>query len=184
MLRVRTLFTGVDGSPYYSNLYFPGTLSTDAQSRADAVRTFWFGLTTLLRTPMLATIDPFVPVISESTGEVTGGFTVTPPAQVGFTSTGAAMPPANQMLIRLSTPTYFAGRRLKGKLYIPGLTENTNDPGGVVSPTDRGTVLTALAPLLTGANRLGVWSRKNGAFVQVDGASAWEKWAMLRSRRD
>lgn len=184
MLRVRSIFTGVAGAPYYSNLYFPGLISTDAQDRVNEVATAWDGCKTLLRTPMSIQVEGFVPVIDEVSGDITGSFTVTEPAPVGCVGTQEAMPPANQMLMRLSTPTYFAGRRLQGRMFIPGLTEASNDSGGVVSPNDSAVILDAFEPITTGPDRIGVWSRKNGAFVQVDGVSIWNQWSVLRSRRD
>lgn len=184
VLRIRSIFEGVAGSPYYSNLYFGGTISTDAEERADRVMAFWNLLNTSLTTPMTVRIDPFVASIDEPTGEITGGFTITPPTPVQFTNTTTQLPRFTQLLVKWSTPTYNGGRRLQGRMFIPGFCEVNNNAGGRPDDAIRAAVLTNLQPLITGPDRVGVYSKTFGVFSQVDGASVGAEWAVLRSRRD
>nr|CRY97413.1 hypothetical protein [uncultured prokaryote] len=184
MLRIRTVFTGVAGSPYYSNFYFDNVAtSVEANELADLVHDLWDGLKSVLRAGMVAQIDPFAPTISPSTGEITGSFAVSAPP-VTFTNVNQALPPATQALVTLSTGVFVGGRQITGRVFVPGYTEGSNGVDGTFSIADAGVLQGRFAALATGTDRIGVWSRKNGEFQQVSSVTVATKWAVLRSRRD
>lgn len=185
MLRIRSLWTGVAGSPYYTNMYF-GTdnTSVEAQARATAVRTMVSQWMSSVRTDLTWNLDPQALVIDPATGLASGEFTVTGNPIAG-TGAGDPLPPFTQLLARLNTPGFSSGRRIRGHLFIPGFVESTSAAGG--RPTDgiKTVVGDALNNFIgTGDSRVGVWSRKAGTFTEVSGITVAADWAVLRSRRD
>lgn len=184
MLRVRSLLTGVPGSPFYSNLFFEGTLSSDAQAAADAVGAFWATVGQLMAPPLVINVDPFVPNITPLGGEIIGGFTITPPVTVGGTGAGVALPAATQMLAQLLTGAYAGGRAIRGKFNLPWVTEEHNVGNGTPSENGRALLQSAFEDLIAAGPALQVWSRKNGNAADVTDVTISPKFAVLRSRRD
>lgn len=184
MMRIRVLWTGVGGSPYYSNFYFPDGLSTAAQQHATDIRNILAGFTTSLRAGLVAAVQPEVLVIDPATGDATGAFIINPGASVTFTSTAEALPPFTQLLVRLRTDAFVGGRRVQGRFFMPGWTEASNQQGGTPLSALVSGIADNFAAVITGTDRMGVWSRKGGTFTQVTGLSAGTQWAVLRSRRD
>jgi len=160
LVRVQTLWTGVAGSPYYTNLYALGPGSTNnGLDLANAWRTFLNTMAPTLRTGMLATIDPEVLEFDETNGNVTGsGITTAGP--VSFTGAGDALPPANQLLIRWATDGIVHNRRVRGRTFLPGALEAHNDAQGNVLPALGTPTLSALnAFLTTMSGRLRIWAQ-------------------------
>ena len=184
MLRVRSILTGVAGTPWYSNLYFNGTLSTDAQAAVDAVYAMWVEYGNYMSPRISINIEPFVASLSPSTGQPTGGFTTTAPAASGGSAAGDLLPPATQALGTFNTGAYAGGRAIKGKIFLPGLTESASDQLGQVADTVRSGLVSALNNLITAAPELVVYSKKNGQVYTVGTATVAKDFAVLRSRRD
>lgn len=184
MIRIRSLLTGVPGSPFYSNFFFEGTLSSDAQAAADLVGTFWSQVDVLMAPGIVVNIDPFVPTITPLGGEITGGFTITPPPSSVGAGAGVALPPATQMLGQLLTGAYAGGRAIRGKFNLPWVTEEHNVGNGIPSPEGRALLQSSLEAIVAGGPALQVWSRKNGNAADVTDVTISPKWAVLRSRRD
>lgn len=184
MLRVRSLFTGVPGSPYYSNLFFAGTLSTDASAAVASVQTFLGKVMVLCANPLQVQIEPFVASIDPATGDVVGGFTTPPNSPIAATGAGSPVPPSSQMLAQLRTGVYVAGREVRGKYNHPFVTEEQNVGSGTPAPGAVSVLLGAFNDMLATGPDLLVWSRKNGAAPAVSAVTVSPKWAVLRSRRD
>lgn len=184
MMRIRVVMTGVAGSPYYANHYFPDGLSTDAQDQAQRVHDCYNGFATSLRTPLSIAVDTFVPTIDPATGDITGSFDITPIAPSGCTNVNDPLPPRTQLLARWNTPTYVGGRRVQGRTFLPGLCENWNVSGGRPASEILAIAQTQFSTLTTGEDRVGVWSRKNGTFNQVSGVSISTEWSTLASRKN
>lgn len=184
MLRVRSLFTGVAGSPFYSNLFFAGTLSTEAQDAVDGVRAMWARYEIIFRTPMQISVEEFVPSIDPATGNVTGGFVTDPDEPLQCTNTGEALPPATQAVANLLTNTYIGGRRLRGKCFLPGWTVGSNTATGLMESDARQYVQDGFNDLIASGPDLLVWSRKNGQTAPVAAVTVPSQWGILRSRRD
>lgn len=183
MYRVRTVFTGVAGAPYYSNLYFAEEGGTAAQARG-AVNAVWANMLAQFRTGLVFTIEQDVPVVDEVTGDVirvdNGGAAYT---GIG-TSANDPLPPATQLLMRLRTGAYVNGREIRGRCFIPGMTENNSDQGVPVVGI-RSTLDGLFASLVGSTNaQLVVWAKTRATYAVVNSASAWNQWSVLRSRRD
>lgn len=184
MIRVRSLLTGVPGSPFYSNLFFEGTLSTDAQAAVDAVRAFWVKIAVLMAPGILINIDPFVPTITPAGGQVTGGFTIVPGTVIPGVGAGTTVPASSQLLAQLLTGQYQAGRQVRGKFNLPWVTEEHNVGQGIPSAAAMDLLQDAFEDLIAAGPALQVWSRKAGNAADVSAVTVSPKWAVLRSRRD
>lgn len=185
MIRVRTIFTGVQGAPYYSNLYFTGDTLLDAQEAHAKVATFWNNARTHIRAGTSITIQGDVPEIDPATGDITVMHAVTPVNWLG-TDSGEMLPPATQALVQFKTGSYVGGRQIRGRMFIPAQMESDNVAGllgsGYITFLN-GLLTTLLVPTASGAQPV-VWSRTHGVDPIVTSATTWLQWAVLRSRRD
>lgn len=182
LYRVRTAGTGAVGAPYVNTLNFSDSGGFTAQDCVDAVGTFWDSIKNLLHTSLTLTSEPAVAQLALD-GTLQGVETTTPFSHSG-TSGSEPLPFATQMLVQLTTDTVVNGRILRGRIFIPALTESSNDNG---RPTAAAIAAVGIAAtVLAGPTNLvflGVWSRKWTTLGQVRAASAWSEFAVLRSRR-
>lgn len=188
-LRVDTVITGLSGVPHYSRQIFPGETLIEAEDAVDVVGTMWTNLATG-GTPLLSggakvDVQPEVTVFREDTGQplavlVTGGFSVT------AAPSGTTVPAASQGLVRLLTSDYIGSRRVKGKIFIPGIAVSNITGDGLVGSTAQGAMEAAAQGLIGGGVQ--IWSRPTperiGTVHDVASVDAWDQWAVLRSRRD
>ncbi len=185
MNRVRTLWTGVAGAPWYTNMYFTDTaVITDAQDAVNAVGTFWSALSGNIVNTVAYTVQGAVARIQTTDGQLVGAWACTPVTSAG-TAAVDQLPRQVQGLVRWETGTVVSGRFLRGRTFIPGLGETLNNPGGVPSPTLVALFGTAGAALIADTgNELLVWSRAHGVANPAVSATGWSQWANLRTRRD
>ena len=181
MWRVTTVFSGVQGAPYYSNHYFPGT-TTPAEA-VEAIDEFWDGCASLIVDNCSWTVQGEVVDIDVTSGQPVGFTTITGANGAG-TSAGQMLPPSTQMLVRWTTDQVINGRLLRGRTFIPALTETVSDFGRPDSSAIADALAAASALLVDTDSDVGVWSRTHGAFALTTGVSVWEEFAVLRSRRD
>lgn len=183
-LRVRFEITGPPGAPWLSTMNFQGTTQTNAQDAADAVRTFWLGLQGNIVDTASGRIIPEVLIINDVTGEPEGIFSVTPGDPVTFTASNTLLPRTTQGLIRWRTGVFAGGREIRGRTFVPGLTQAANNQGRPASG-----IITAMQNAANGLisdvdSVLGVYSKVNGALAVVNAATVWSEFAELRTRRD
>lgn len=182
LYRVTTEFTGVAGSPYFNTLVFDGSAGT-AQQAANATRTFWAAIQGNLADTLRGQVQLEVVSFESSTGEPTSVSAVTS-SQIVYTASNTMLPRASQGLVRLRTGVFVAGREIRGRIFIPCLTEVANDIG-VPSTSIISTVNTAAAALIADANSdLVVYSLAHHSSASVVSANMWSEWAQLRTRRD
>lgn len=198
LVRVQTVWTGVAGAPYYTNLYVIGPLSSNnGNDLANAWHAFLASIAPSLCSPLVATIDPELLEFNEVDGVVTNaGNTV----QTPVTMTGATdpLPRMTQALVQWTTEGIVHNRRVKGRTFIPGVLETENSITGLPSSTINTPLQTAISTMLSSmTGRMRIWSRAVTAAnatptVPARPGSAWPivsgtvspKWAVLRSRRD
>lgn len=184
ILRIRTTFTGTTGAPYLSTMFFSRVDTGSAPAAASAVGAFWAYLTNNMSDQLDWVVEPFADVLDDVTGNLTG----LDPIGGGESGTGASsgelLPPATQGLLRLATSSVVSGRILRGRVFLPGATEDMSD-AGVPDASYLADVSAAYA-LLTGDPdaELLIWSRTHGVSHPVTGGGPWNQWAVLRSRRD
>lgn len=185
MVRVRSVMTGVGGSPFYSNLFFNEAASPDPDALVALVAGFWGNLAGWSALALDGVVEGQVPTIDPATGDIMSVATVADGEFTGNRS-GATLPPATQGLLRLLTGSYEGGRQVRGRIFIPALSveAGTSVPGA--GPTGQwGTsAVTFMGDVLDAGYEWVVWSRKNGVQRTIIGATPWSQYAVLRSRRD
>jgi hypothetical protein len=180
--RVRTEFSGMQGSPWLSTMFFNQNTGTEQQC-VDAVGAFWSAVDALMDNEVNWATLPDVEDVNSVTGQVVGVATTTPATGTGGTA-GESLPPATQALVRWRTGVYSSGREIRGRTFIPALVEQNSDNGQVLAAAQT-TINNAAAALIADANTiLEIWSRVNGASPSVVSGSCWSQFAVLRSRRD
>jgi hypothetical protein len=180
--RVKTTWSGPQGSPWFNNSYFQESGGT-AQQAVTAIGAVWTSLKAHQDSGISFTTDPTVETIEGSTNQLVGLTTTTPVTGTG-TSGWDRLPPEVQGLMRLHTGVFYNGRELRGRVFLPGCGEPDNFVGAVLA----GTVSDFnawFATLIADANSIYcVYSRRNLVGQPVTSAAAWTQWAGLRSRRD
>ena len=183
MYRVRTVFTGTPGAPYLSTMYFAQSAGT-AQQAATAVGVFWGAVDAVLSNSMNWATEADVAIVNAADGAVTAAVATTTSLGTGSLP-GAQLPRASQGLIRWLTGVYVAGRQVRGRTFVPGLTEDANTTDGILVPATAATIDAACATLIGSANAdLEVWSRSLGQSNVATVGTTWAEFAVLRSRRD
>lgn len=182
MWRVRSVLTGVAGSPYISTFHFNDN-QVSAQGAATAIQDFWDELASLINGEAEVNVDGEVYQVDASSGQ-TVGVEATTTGSVFGTNASEPLPPANQALIRWSTGQWMQGREIRGKTFIGALTDTVNGDGGLTTAAQTQIQSAATNLLAVGAGALQIYSRMYGAAAFVTGASVWNEFAVLRSRRD
>lgn len=200
MLRVRTLLTGVAGSPWYVNTYHFGSDQADADNATARVRVFWDTIKAKIVSGVTIQVQTDVADVAEVDGEITT-YLSSPTLPVTATGSGLPLPFSNQALVRLGTDAVARGRRVQGRLLIPGYVTGESTFTGTPTAGSISSTNAAAAPLRTpgGTGALGVWHRPlytpsvgslppvlidPGQFHPATSAIMQPKWAVLRSRRD
>lgn len=182
--RVTTRFAGapVQGGGINQMYFFPDSDVTGEVAQTAAID-FWEDLKADIDSDVSITVSGEVEFIDSTTGEITAVADVGDYATAG-TSSGEMLPPTIQALLRFPTTTYVAGRRLRGRVFVPAMAEGNSD-GGVPGSGLMGRVAGAGATLIANTEAgFVVYSRTHRIYAAPASASCWNKWAVLRSRRD
>jgi hypothetical protein len=194
ILRVRaTLNYGTGGPGVHTSYWTPGTgggVTADATDCAARVRAFFEAIKAQLPSTFITNVQSDVAIINEVNGALTGTLNAALPAVTQGTG-GQQGPIAAMYLVRLRSGVVVDGRLLRGRWYVgPGLIANVTASGGVATATRTaidGAMTTLLGAGAT-ASFLVAWHRPRlgsaGSAAGVIGASTWDQWAVLRSRRD
>lgn len=181
---LRTVWTGVAGAPYYSTM----AIVADDPGNITTCRAAWLAFlgdqASNIDARLTANLDVDVPIIDSLTGALIDSETIAA-GGVAMTGAGDILPSTTQALCRLRTGFVVAGRRLRGRLFLPGQTEANNTSAGLPSSGLRADVDAALAVLVGAtAGDWVIYSRTHRAYASVNEATMWPEWAVLRSRRD
>lgn len=181
--RVRVVTTGLAGSPYLSTFYFNHVESTSPASNVGAAMGFMNDLDPVMSANAVMNSDIEVPVLDEVTGDLIDVLT-TPSVNVGGANVSGDEWSGKQGLLKLNTGIVVGGRRVSGRLFIPGVCEDA----GEAAPTNtyQDTVNQAAEGLVTSSLGIGewvVWSRKNGTARGVTSGQCAPFWSTLRTRR-
>lgn len=181
--KVQTIFTGPVGSPWLATNYLiagGGLLVADAVA---GVGGLWDDLKGLIKNNVSWTVQGQVDVIDVASGQPTSIASATPVTGTGTTS-GDALPPATQGLLRWNTGFFISGRQVKGRTFVPGMTSSATT-NGAPSTSALSTMQTAMTNYagLTLATPC-IYSRVNHTTADISGGSPWTEYAVLRSRRD
>lgn len=183
LLRVKTSFTGAQvAGGGINHMYFADGAAEAATVHA-AVAAFWNSVRGVIHSSTTIRVEGEVDQVDEASGELTGISTVTAVSYTGGDS-AEPLPPATQLLARLRTGQRVAGREVRGRFFIPALTQSMND-NGVPASVYLADVNTALATLANHSTAdWAVYSRTYHVAYSITSATAWTKFATLRSRRD
>jgi len=192
--RFRVELAGWEGAPGVSTYFarWPAVpVLENVQAFADGLRAAYQTMSGLLLTGSTATISNEVDVLDDATGQLQTKASVTPPAAVGGAGSGTALSRATMIKVRFQTDAVVNGRVLRGGNYVGPIASAIIDDTGHIRSTAIATVVSAYQGLLDIAGgRLVIWHRPTpdapasgtSGFVQT--VSAWNKPAVLRSRRD
>lgn len=185
--RCTTEFTGIAGLPGYNTLYANSTEGS-ASDFVTLVGEFWtrlcngFGSSSGgLQSGLVATTRGLMDVVDSDTGHNTGTVSGGSDVISNGNGTGTPLPRQCQGLISVKTASYFGGRLLRGRLFIPCVTTD-HSTGAVPSTTWLGQVQTQANLLAESA--LIIYSPSKHQWASVSSMTPWNKWAVLRSRRD
>jgi hypothetical protein len=182
--RVRSIVTGVAGTPRYSNLYFQGPSAPD-EDYVHAVNSMWTVVLGRILTGLTITVEGAITVINSSTGDIVdvGGFTNHTLTTSGG---GGELPPATCGLAQFHTGKYVAGRELRGRMYLP-----YPNAGDMTNGAPDASYISAWSSAFDTMNMTGqangawcIYSPKNHLNELVSSHSIWNKYAVLRSQRD
>lgn len=184
--QVRVGFTGITGTPYLNTLYFDAAGGT-AQQAVDAAATFWGAVDAQLHQDLSWATESEVQVLNEATGALTDAQSTTVTSG-GGALTGDVLPTANQALIAWRTATIVNGKRLQGRVFIPGVPE-VNAVAGILASVPFTAFANAADALIADiSSTLVVWHRPvlgtGGSIGPVTAALVRQPFAVLRSRRD
>lgn len=160
--------------------------------RATAINAFLSSLMSVIGVGMTAQLQPEFKQIAAATGTLTAVGSYGPQTVHNGTVAEEFLPDATQALIRLATPGIVDGTRVRGRIFVPGLTVASAEDGNLLA-ADQAVIAAAAGGLLIGASPLYVWSRplkaQDGSILRpgsthlATGASAWSEFAVLRRRR-
>jgi hypothetical protein len=183
-MELRSVWAGVAGAPYYTTLRaFHGNDLT-AEAFSDAWDTALTARAVDFPSFMSVVIQPELRLIDSVTGDLIGTEVTTGNTFAG-SSSGDPLPRASQALIKWSTSQIVAGRRLRGRTFLPTVIESFNTSAGKVDASLISAWATVLSSFITACQgELCVWSRTHGTVASVTAGVLWDEWAVLRSRRD
>lgn len=182
LTRIRTVFTGVAGTPWYSNHYFEGGGGL-ASAYGASVGNFWDALGSIMHTSAAWEVETDAAIVESTTGLIVDIDSWAGESGAGDVVT-EPLPWANQAVINWHTGVFLQGRELRGKTFVPALTQAVNNSGVLqgVAVTD---ILAAADGLIADSNSgFCVFSRTHFAESIVESAGVPTKIAVLRSRRD
>jgi hypothetical protein len=195
VIRVKTVFQGVTGSPYFNQMNFVPNSGTEdvaaANAAITATKNFWASWATLQTSSLTYTVNGTVDQIDVPSGDLVGQLAGTQLNGAGSGSTSQA-PQVTQVLIRWMTGFYVNGRQLAGRTFIPGITLAGIGSNGLPGSGFTAVGASAATALLVtpSTTKFVIWHRPpkgatTGGVVGVAIAgSVSPKWAVLRSRRD
>jgi hypothetical protein len=194
--RVVLNWTGFNGGPGFTNLYFKtagdtAVLLTDAQNAVTKVDAWATALSNHLPAAVSVRVDPTVTEMNEQTGAQIGFLpTTAPAAHPGGDSSGYSA--ASGACFNWYTSGALNGRRVRGRTFIVPLGGTKYDSTGTLASTTVTSFQTATQTLLdnNSVSRLQVWHRPSvaaptsGAAFPVEFYTLPDKAAILTSRRD
>lgn len=195
LLKVQTVWSGIEGAPYYSTMHFgAGADEVESQEAADAMTSFWNICEPIIRSGLTWEITPEVLVFNDVDGALVRADVIVGGFGAG-TNVGEILPRAASGLVRWSTGVVVGRRFLRGRTFIPLPTETNNDVLGVPTAGYKTTLQSAIDNLLGDITVAPyIWSRpqkdaegnitRDGDSAPIQSGTVWDEWAYLRSRRD
>lgn len=195
ILRSSAAITGpsMPSAGFTSLWWLPGTTGGSTADATDVLARFrscWDAVKAVVDDSLTINFDPICIAVEATTGALVGAFAGTDPASVVGTSIDHPLPWQTQGLVRLGTSTIVSGRRLRGRLFVPGPGEDDNESTGIPASAYTTLLTTSFANMLVAGATLSepvIWHRPTagagGTHGLITSVGASPDWAVLRSRR-
>lgn len=160
--------------------------ATAVTDQRDALETMLNGINSSMAVGTTWSIRTVGRELDTATGSLLGEWTDGRAKSGAGTSTGEPLPDASQALIRWTTGNVVAGRFLKGRTFIPGISALFSVDGnlGGLALTN---MTNAVNTFVAAAVQAAVWHRPvsgaGGVAWAIEGGSVWTEFAVLRRRR-
>lgn len=194
MLRVRAQIFGWPGGPGLWTSYFLTPLEDDAAALRCAAYVHGFFTDTLrynLPVTVGVQVSGDVDVVTAATGAITNTRSVAPPAVVEGNGGTTLAPPAIALLLKYSTATFIAGRRVQGRSYnspLAGAMLQDDGTPNEARRTGTQTNMNAAITAVASGDTWVIWHRPKlgagGSAVPITAVTVPDKFAILTSRRD
>lgn len=192
MIRTRVVWTGVAGTPYYTNFFWNGSGPSIAEDAQDSTIAWVAEIVGLINPLFTLTCDSEVTEINPESGEIVTAYDVPGSASVG-TNVGEPYPFRTQVLTYFGTTNYVGGRRVRGRSFLGGLNEVIGSSGSGPFESTREVIQGVYEEHLGGSlAQHVVWSRprpatedapaRAGAVSTVPSYQTRPTWSSLRSR--
>lgn len=181
LFQVRPVFTGGQGMPGTNTLYGSEGDVAVADMRSELETFYGVWADSFMANDVTVTIPDNGDVIDSNTGDLIGVWTDGDPIAITGTVASDRLAFATQLLVQLFTSDIVAGRRLHGRIFLPGVTRDGAGDGVPASTTV--TTMSAAAETCF-ADDFAVYSPTHHTWATVQSARVWDQYAVLRSRRD
>ena len=195
LYRSTVVWTGFAGSPATTTLY------TTAIPVTSGIKAFFTAIKALVPSTVQWAIRGSGDTINDANGELTGGWSTGADLSEVGGAAGANYSAPSGIVVRLTTSTIVAGRRVKGRIFVVPTIGTVFDSNGTITTANLATLQTAASSLVSSqAGTLAVWARpfpgrpaegsrparpaRSGSTALVTGATVPDMAAVLRSRRD
>ena len=186
MLReITTNWTTLSGRPGTTVMYFQ--TSQPASDQRSALATFWTAISDALDAATTWEIATSGKEIDPATGTLTGTWADGTARAGDGNSTGAGpVPDATQALVQWQSGVIVNGRRVRGRTFVPGFSQDVIISGELGAGTVTG-LTTAAQNFLNAMPAFNIWHRPSasgpGQAVTPNVATVWTELAVLRRRR-
>lgn len=195
--RVQGVWSGLAGVPYLSTWYFREVESVTGPQLTTIVAAFLTGIREIYSSALTCTLSTEILRIDEVSGDAIGTLVGSPSAVAGNNLNPIEWT-AKQGNLNLRTDDYVDGRRVRGRLFLPGVCGGSGEQTPTATYTTAGR--DAALALVSASSALGpwvVWSRpreadptatppvvaRPGSAHTILGGTVGSQWAVLRSRR-
>lgn len=179
-----TEWTTPKGGTGFSIMYFDAAGGVPSAQRS-SLQDLWTDCAFQLADTTEWTIATTGKQIDSATGTLTGFWSETT-SHEGVGSGGVQMADATQLLLQWVTTNIVAGRRVRGRTYLPGVGWGTSSAGEPL-PAVVVSLTSAAEAFVTRGQGFGVWSRpapgRAGSFSEPVNGAAWTEYAVQRRRR-
>lgn len=182
MLRVQVVTEFPNGGPGYNNFYLEGAEAEAAAAHA-AVATLFDGLKSVLTSQATYHVLPEIEQVDPVTGNITAVYSATEVVAAGTWGSNTS-PSGTCLVLRWRTGVFVNGRELRGRSFISGL--GTIAEGSALVPSGVITDVQNAQAAYLGAAPLSasVYSPTHGQEAEIVTATCWNRFGLMRSRRD
>lgn len=180
-LRVQVVTSVFSGGPGYNTFYSSGTNATDADTLVNNVFDLYSAFADRLSNITEVDISGTVEIFDPTNGQTTGTHSISPTHIDGTWGSGQA-PAGTCVLLQWRTGIYANGREVRGRSFISGLGDFAAGAPGV--PATEHTDFNSAANNYATQPQSCVYSPTNGGLYNMFSGGAWNKFGLMRSRRD